>query len=477
MRRPFLIIVVCLCVLFSFASAQAQEPENAPSLEDAKTVDDVNTYIRRETDKILQQYSQFRDKAIKSADILIPASDKALEIAKNDGERKWAYHLKIHAFNNLKDAGVEGAEQKLETLLDELAAKPEFKDTAVRWQFQMFRDKTMRGGGMLDSVDTFKAELKTWIDRGAPISSIVPFCLAIAERNKFSDEQLFAELIEYVQSAKCTLSAEEKENVVTEIKDSADYWRFRRFINRAWMESIRSTPERYNNFVAELKTWVDKKDFPIDQIISGGQEVLEHHGVPIEQLLKELVEHIRSPECPLPAEEKEKRAMPFVGILRLAAGGDLKLYGRTLDDKEFKWESLVGEKEREKYVLVKFTATWCVPCNRVLPDMLELYEKYHDKGFEIVSVYIWQREEDPVALVKKHVEDKKLPWIIISEALTEKAKQPKQGDFYAISNFITSQGVPTMVLACREGKVILTDAQVRADNLKGLKTKLAEIFE
>jgi len=99
--------------------------------------------------------------------------------------------------------------------------------------------------------------------------------------------------------------------------------------------------------------------------------------------------------------------------------------------------------------------------------MLEAYKKYHDKGFEIISVYIGENgsEAEQVASVKKAVEEEKLPWIILSEALTEKAKQPKLGDYYAI------RAVPTMVLTDKEGKIITTE--VRGNSLQ---SKLAEIF-
>ena len=153
-------------------------------------------------------------------------------------------------------------------------------------------------------------------------------------------------------------------------------------------------------------------------------------------------------------------------VLGLAGCADLEqsdtapnftLYGKTLDNEDFDWESLRG-----KYVLVKFTATWCGPCRKEIPSLLEAYEKYHDKGLEIVSVYIWEDEPNAVATVKQFVKQEKLPWIILSESLTAKAGQPPQGDAFGIPS------VPTIALVDKEGKIIA----LRAD----YKQKLKEAF-
>jgi len=151
------------------------------------------------------------------------------------------------------------------------------------------------------------------------------------------------------------------------------------------------------------------------------------------------------------------------GDSEIAVGSDFNLYGKTLDDEDFDWESLRG-----KYVLVKFTATWCGPCKGEIPGMLDAYEKYHDKGLEIVSVYIWERGANAAATVRKTVEEEKLPWIIVSESLTEKSGQEPQGEFFGIS------GVPTMLLVDKEGKVLVAGNRARGAQLQ---QELKKLFE
>ena len=252
---------------------------------------------------------------------------------------------------------------------------------------------------------------------------------------------------------------ESHENV--NIRAFAGQYRFNQFNQR--VSRTEASPENYKKLKAELITWVAKDNVSLSNIAALGLQIAERNEVPAKQFVEEFSTFVRSPECPLPDTKKTELVMVLEGLLRLAAGNDPKLYGRTLDDKEFEWEKLRG-----KYVLVQFTATWCGPCQMEIPGMLEAYEKYRDKGFEIVSVYVWQREDDPVATVKNYIEEKKIPWIIISEELSKQAKHPEYGPFYNV------EGVPTMLLVDKEGKIIKTGMEARGTRLH---TNLAEIFK
>jgi thiol-disulfide isomerase/thioredoxin len=39
-----------------------------------------------------------------------------------------------------------------------------------------------------------------------------------------------------------------------------------------------------------------------------------------------------------------------------------------------------------KYVLLDFWASWCVPCRKSNPHIIELYHKYKGKGFDVIGV-------------------------------------------------------------------------------------------
>lgn len=85
--------------------------------------------------------------------------------------------------------------------------------------------------------------------------------------------------------------------------------------------------------------------------------------------------------------------------------------GETAPD--FQATLLTGEQVRlsdlkGKYVLLQFWGSWCGPCRAENPHLLELYEKYHAKGFEIFSIGVetnpanWRRAIQKDGMVWKY---------------------------------------------------------------------------
>ena len=74
----------------------------------------------------------------------------------------------------------------------------------------------------------------------------------------------------------------------------------------------------------------------------------------------------------------------------------------TLDGKQLSLEELRG-----KVVLVNFWATSCPGCVKEMPDMIEAYRDYKDRGFEIVAVAM---SYDPPNYVANFVQTRQLPF-------------------------------------------------------------------
>jgi thiol-disulfide isomerase/thioredoxin len=126
-------------------------------------------------------------------------------------------------------------------------------------------------------------------------------------------------------------------------------------------------------------------------------------------------------------------------------GKPMEITGTLLDGKPVDWESYRG-----KVVLVDFWATWCAPCRAEIPNVLEMYEAYHDKGFDVLGVSL---DATPEA-AEKYVADNKLPWqSIFPQKEDEREWQNPLVAYYGIT------GIPTAILVGKDGKVVNMNAR------------------
>jgi thiol-disulfide isomerase/thioredoxin len=115
---------------------------------------------------------------------------------------------------------------------------------------------------------------------------------------------------------------------------------------------------------------------------------------------------------------------------------------------------------RGSVVLLDFWASWCAPCRKENPNLVNVYNIYHKKGFQIYQVSLDKTKE---AWEKGILDDHLDKWIHVSDV--------KYWNSIVVPLYKV-ESIPCNFLLDKDGRII-------ASNLRGeqLQKKLAEIFK
>ncbi|MBC8769991.1 AhpC/TSA family protein [Arenibacter sp. BSSL-BM3] len=128
--------------------------------------------------------------------------------------------------------------------------------------------------------------------------------------------------------------------------------------------------------------------------------------------------------------------------------------GPTPEGKELSLKEAMG-----KVTIIDFWAAWCKPCRVENPNVVNVYNKYHSKGLNIIGVSLDRKEED----WKKAIADDNLTWNHISSL-----------DYFndAVAKLYNVEAIPATFILDKDGVIV-------AKNLRGpeLEAKISELLQ
>jgi len=179
--------------------------------------------------------------------------------------------------------------------------------------------------------------------------------------------------------------------------------------------------------VRELQRDFPKKNESYDLLLMVAGGLLEEENL---QKARQITEEVARKA---PTETQEQAQSQLRKLDRV--GKPFELSFKDLNGKEVNVTNYAG-----KVVLLDFWATWCGPCIAGLPELKEIFAKYHPRGFEILGVSL-DKEKDTL---QKFLADEKMTW-------------PQHFDGTGWDNTLVRnyeiEGIPTLWLIDKKGNL------------------------
>jgi thiol-disulfide isomerase/thioredoxin len=143
------------------------------------------------------------------------------------------------------------------------------------------------------------------------------------------------------------------------------------------------------------------------------------------------------------ATRQPKMGVGKVTIANADAKPEPQVTLKDLDGKELSLAQYKG-----KVVLVNFWATWCEPCQIEIPWLIEMQQKYADKGFTVLGIAM---DEEGASVVTPWVKNERFD---VSGSKSQMNYPIVIGNDAAADKFGGLLGYPTSVLINRDGKIV-----------------------
>src|SRR4030042_3681066 len=112
--------------------------------------------------------------------------------------------------------------------------------------------------------------------------------------------------------------------------------------------------------------------------------------------------------------------------------------------KDLSGNSVSLQQYRGKVVLLDFWATWCQPCRYSIPELVDIQDKYRDKGLVVIGISV----DDPRKVTNKYIAAFKEKYKVNYTIL--RADEKISATYFGKRNF----PIPTIFLINREGMIV-----------------------
>jgi thiol-disulfide isomerase/thioredoxin len=130
----------------------------------------------------------------------------------------------------------------------------------------------------------------------------------------------------------------------------------------------------------------------------------------------------------------------------------------------FSLRSLAGDEPEDagaRLVLISFFASWCAPCKKELPLLVDLDRRYRSLGLRVIGISI-DKDEAGIAAARKLVADHRAAYPVLSDRFNLLARR-----------YLGEQApLPSVFLVGRDGNVISIDRGYTRDAGGFLRAKV-----